>query len=120
LPDTDVPTVSDVVRHAVALVDPDGQDDIAPELLLAFEDDDRPAAGEPDLSEELQSTVQGLDPEGDSPAAAMAAATAVFLATQPDGGPDHAATLREAARVAWHGHPPEHVRRWLADHGVED
>ena len=121
MPETDVLTVSDAVRRAVALVDPDGRDPIAPELLLAYEDDDRPAAGLGDsLREELESTVAGLDPEGDSGAAAVAWAIAFFLATQPEGGDDEAATIREAVRVAWHGHPPEHVRRWLADQGADD
>jgi hypothetical protein len=113
--------VSQLVRRAIALVDPDGQDDIAPELALAFEDDDRPAIGLGEsLAEELRSTVEGLDPEGDSAPAAMAAAVAAFLATQPQGGPDETATLREAARVAWGDDRPEYVRAWLADHGVDD
>ena len=121
MPETDVPTVSDVVRRAVALVDHESHDDIARELLLAYEDDDRPAAGEGEsLREELRGTLSGLDPEGDSGAAAVAAAVASFLATQPEGGSDGSATIREAARVEWHGEPPEQVRSWLADHGVED
>ena len=114
-------TVSDVVRRAVALVDPEGRDEIAPELLIAYEDDDRAVVGlGAELWEELWSTVQGLDPEGDSGAAAVAAATAFFLSTQPEGGPDDAATIREAVRVAWRGHPPPHVAAWLADHGIGD
>jgi len=114
-------TVSDVVRRAVALVDPEGHDDIAPELLIAYEDDDRAAVGlGGDLWEELRSTVKGLDPEGESGAAAVAAATAFFLATQPEGGPDDAATIREGVRVAWNGNPPDHVAAWLRDHGVDD
>jgi hypothetical protein len=114
-------TVSDVVRRAVALADPEGRDDIAPELLLAYEDDDRAVLGlGADLWEELRTTVEGLDPEGDSGAAAVAAATAAFLSTQPEGGPDDAATIREAVRVAWGEHPPDHVAAWLQDHGIED
>jgi hypothetical protein len=114
-------TVSDVVRRALALVDPEGRDDIAPELLLAYEDDDRAVVGlGADLWEELRSTVEGLDPEGDSGAAAATAATAAFLSTQPEGAPDDAATIREAVRVAWGEQPPDHVAAWLRDHGVED
>jgi hypothetical protein len=124
----DTVTVSDVVRRAVALVDPHGQDVIAPELLIAYEDDDRAVVGlGDDFWEELRSTVEGLDPEGDPPfggqaagAAAVAAATAFFLSTQPEGGADDAATIREGVRVAWKGHPPDNVAAWLADHGIED
>jgi hypothetical protein len=114
-------TVSDTVRRAVALVDPEGRDDAARELLIAYEDDDRAAAGLGDeLWEELRSTVEGLDPEAGSGAGAISAATAFFLSGQPDGGSDGEATLREAVRVAWHGQPPAQVTAWLADHGIED
>ena len=114
-------TVSDVVRRAVELVDPAGADAIAPELLLAYEDDDRAAVGlGASLWDELRSSVEGLDPEGGSGAAAVAAATAFFLTTQLEGGSDDAATIREAVRVAWSGDPPDHVRAWLADQGLDD
>jgi hypothetical protein len=121
LPETDVPTVSEVVRRAVAVVDPDGADPIAPELLLAYEDDDRAAPGLGDsLRDELRGTVEGLDPERTSAAAAVAAAVAFFLSTQPAGGADREATIREAVRVVYGGAAPEHVRAWLADQGIED
>jgi hypothetical protein len=111
----DTVTVSDVVRRAVALVDPDGGDPIAPELLVAYEDDDRAAVGlGPSLWDELRSTVEGLDPEGGSGAAAVAAAVACFLASQPEGGDSDAATIREAVRVAWGDDPPDAVAAWLA------
>jgi hypothetical protein len=114
-------TVSDVVRRAVALVDPDGADPLAPELLVAFEDDDRAALGlGGSLWDELRTTAEGLDPEATSGATAVAAAVAFFLSTKPAGGDDGTGTIREAARVAWQGHPPEHVHAWLADQGVDD
>jgi hypothetical protein len=114
-------SVSDVVRRAIAIVDPDGADAIAPELLLAFEDDDRAALGlGQTLWDELRTTAEGLDPEGTSGAAATAAAVAFFLSTQPEGGADDAATIRAAVRVAWQGETPAHVRDWLAAQGLED
>ena len=114
-------TVSDVVRRAVAIADPEGADAIAPELVLAYEDDDRAAVGlGGSLWDELRSTVAGLDPEESSGAAAVAAATAFFLASQPEGGADDATTMREAARVAWQGDPPDHVRAWLSGQGLDD
>ena len=121
MPETDVPTVSEVVRRAVSLVDPDDADPIAPELLLAYEDDDRTATGLGDeLRDELRGTVEALDPERTSGAAAVAAAVAFFLSTQPAGGDNDEATIREAVRVAYHGEAPEHVRAWLADQGIDD
>ena len=113
-------TVARVVHRAVALCDPDGADDACSQLLLAYEDDDRPAVGLGDtLAEELRTTVEGLDPEHDSAAAEVAAAVAVFLAGDPHGGNDDEATIREAVRVAWGGTPPDHVRDWLDAQGVE-
>ena len=113
-------TVANVVQRAVALCDPDGSDEACSQLLLAFEDDDRPAVGlGGSLAEELRSTVDGLDPEHDSGGAEVAAAVAAFLAGDPNGGNDGAATIREAVRVAWGGDPPAEVREWLDAQGVE-
>jgi hypothetical protein len=113
-------TVSKLVQRAVVLCDPEGTDDACSQLLLAFEDDDRPAVGLGDtLAEELRTTVDGLDPEHDSAAAEVAAAVAAFLATNPHGGSDDEATIREAVRIAWGGSPPAHVQDWLDAQGVE-
>jgi len=115
----DAPTVYEVVHEAVAMTDPDRHDDAIEELLLAFEDDDRPARGVDDIAEILGSTANGVDPEGDSPAVRVAAAVAAFLATNPDGGDDRTATLRLAARTAYRDEVPEPVVEWLRDEGVE-
>lgn len=120
MPDSDIQTVSQVVRRAVALCDPDGQDGAVVALLEAFEDDDRPAIGLGEsLNEELRTSAEGIDQDGDDPAVHVAAAVATFLATQPRGGADEDATLREAARLRWGADAPEPVRDWLADRGVE-
>lgn len=113
-------TVSSLVQRAVALCDPQGTDDACTQLLLAYEDDDRPAVGLVDtLAEELASTVDGLDPEHDSAAAEVAAAVATFLASDPHGGSDDEATIREAVRIRWSGSPPQHVDDWLVAQGVD-
>ncbi|MDQ3933609.1 MAG: hypothetical protein M3340_03145 [Actinomycetota bacterium] len=113
-------TVAKVVQRAVALVDPAGTDEACSQLLMAFEDDDRPALGLGDpLAEELRTTVEGLDPEHDSAAAEVAAAVAAFLAGDPAGGHDRETTIREAVRIAWGGTPPGEVEAWLAAQGVE-
>jgi hypothetical protein len=114
-----IPTVSEAVRDAVAICDSDGGEEGVTGLLESFEDDDRPATAAEDLLGELLSTARGIDPNGDQPAVAAAAATAAWLATNPaqaDAG-DHA--LREGVRLAFQGQPPEALREWLAARGVE-
>ena len=112
-------TVADVVKEAVALVDPEGADPACRALELAYEDDDRPAVGLVDtLREELAGTVEGLDPEHDDAPVEVAAAVAFFLATNPRGGSDDQATIREAVRVRWGNDVPGNVRDWLEAQGV--
>jgi hypothetical protein len=116
---SDSSTVYEVVQEAVAMTDPDRRDDAIEELLLAFEDDDRPARGVEDIAEVLGSTAQGVDPEGDSPGVRVAAAVAAFLATSPRGGDDRHSTLRVAVRSAYGDDVPGPVADWLRDEGVD-
>jgi hypothetical protein len=114
-----IPTVSQAVRDAAVICDPDGAVDGVTALLESFEDDDRPATAAEDLSGELLSTARGIDPEGDQPAVAATAATAGWLATNPtqaDSG-DHA--VREAVRLAFQDKPPDPLSEWLAERGIE-
>jgi hypothetical protein len=114
-----IPTISEVVREAAAIVDPDGSDDAITAFFGSFEDDDRPTTATEDLRGVLFSTAEGIDPEGDDPAALATAAAAFWLATnrsQADNG-DH--VLREGVRLAFAGAPPEPLAEWLAARGVE-
>jgi hypothetical protein len=114
-----IPTISEVVREAAAIVDPEGADDAITAFFESFEDDDRPTTATEDLRGVLFSTVEGIDPEGDDPAALAAAAAAFWLSTNPaqaDNG-DH--VLREGVRLAFEGNPPEPLADWLAARGVE-
>jgi hypothetical protein len=114
-----IPTVSAAVRDAVSICDPDGAEEGVTAFLESFEDDDRPATAAEDLPGELLSTARGIDANGEQPALAAAAATAAWLATNPsqsDAG-DHA--LREGVRLVFQGQPPEPLRGWLAERGVE-
>jgi hypothetical protein len=114
-----IPTISEVVREAAAIVDPDGFDDAITAFFESFEDDDRPTTATEDLRGVLFSTVEGIDPEGDDPAALAAAAAAFWLSTNPaqaDNG-DH--VLREGVRLAFEGSPPEPLAEWLAARGVD-
>lgn len=114
-----VPTVSEAVSAAASVVDPEQSDWTVTVLLESFEDDERPATAVDDLVGELGSTVGGLDPEGDSPAAAMTAAAAVWLATNIDAVGDRDRVLRESARLGFGDRMPDKIAEWLSEAGVE-
>ena len=114
-----IPTVSEVVREAAAIVDPDGSDGAITAFFTSFEDDDRPATAAEDLQGELFSTVQGVDPEGDDPGALAAAAAAFWLATNPSQADNGDHVLREGVRLAFEGNPPEPLAEWLGSRGID-
>jgi hypothetical protein len=114
-----IPTVSEVVREAAAITDPDGSDDAITAFFESFEDDDRPTTAVEDLGGVLLSTARGIDPEGDDPAALATAAAAFWLATNPGQADNGDHVLREGARLAFDGSPPERVYEWLQARGVE-
>ncbi|MGN6256912.1 MAG: hypothetical protein ACTHN3_04050 [Solirubrobacterales bacterium] len=114
-----IPTISEVVREAAAIVDPDGADDAITAFFESFEDDDRPTTATEDLRGVLFSTVEGIDPEGDDPAALAAAAAAFWLATNPSQADNGDHVLREGTRLAFRGDPPEQLSEWLSARGVE-
>lgn len=114
-----IPTISEVVREATAICDPEGTDTAVLGLFESFEDDDRPATAAEDLQGELLSTVRGIDPEGDNPAALGAAAAAVWLATNPGQADNGDHVLREGSRLVFEGAPPEQVAQWLSARGID-
>jgi hypothetical protein len=114
-----VPTISEIVREATAIVDPEGTDTAVLGLFESFEDDDRPATAAEDLRGELLSSVRGIDPEGDDPAALAAAAAAFWLATNPGQADNGDHVLREGVRLVFEGDPPETLEEWLATRGVQ-
>lgn len=113
-----IPTVSEVVREATAISDPNGTETAVTALYDGFEDDDRPATAAENLRGELFETVRAIDPEEDEPAAWAAAAAAVWLATNPgqSGNGDH--VLREGVRLVFEGDPPRPLADWLTARGV--
>ncbi|HEU5252805.1 MAG TPA: hypothetical protein VFU16_05720 [Solirubrobacterales bacterium] len=114
-----IPTVSEVVREATAIADPNGTETAVTALYDGFEDDDRPATAAEDLAGELFETVRAIDPEEDEPAAWAAAAAAVWLATNPSQADNGDHVLREGTRLVFEGNPPEPLAEWLAARGVE-
>ena len=113
-------TLFDVVKRAVDIVDPDDEDPDMGRLQEIFEDADEPVTAVENLEERLALAIEGIDNEGENPAASVAAAIVLYLAHRRDelhDDPDH--VLRLAARAEWRGDPPEAVRDWLGDRGVD-
>ena len=108
-------TVSDLVRKAAVIVDPQGEDPAVTELVERFVDDDEPVRGVlDDLEERL---AWGADE--DAPIV-MAQALVLYVAHRPDEYDDDPEDLqRLAARAEFDGQPPENVRTWLSERGVE-
>jgi hypothetical protein len=116
-----IPTVSEVVREATAIADPDGTETAVAALYDSFEDDDRPATAAEDLRRELFSTLRAIDPEEDEPAAWAAVAAAVWLSRNPsliDKGDQGDRVLREGVRLVFKGKPPEPLAEWLGARGI--
>jgi hypothetical protein len=114
-------TLSEVVHRAVTIADPDGGEGLE-DLLERFEDDDEPLSGVgAEIAEQrIAEGVGALDPQEEDPAVQMAGALATYLVfrrDEIDGQPHELLVL--AARAEYNGHPPDAVRRWLADRGVE-
>jgi len=108
-------TVSDLVRQATAIVDPQGEDPAVVELADRHGDDDEPVRGV--LGELEERLAWGADE--DAPVV-MAQALVLYLAHRPDeveDDPDD--LLRLAARAEFGGAPPDNVTAWLEERGVE-
>ena len=113
------PTVAEVVHRAAQVCDPPGQNADVADLLVRFEDSDEPVTVVPDIEQRLWEAVGVLDPDGDEPALAMAAAVAIYLAHRRDQvDDDRESLLRLAARAEFDGDPPPYVADWLAAEGV--
>jgi hypothetical protein len=113
-------TLFQIVKRAVDIVDPDDDDPDMGQLEEVFEDADEPVTGIENLEERVALAIEGIDNEVESPAVSVAAATILYLAyrrDELDDDPDD--VLRLAARAEWKGDPPESVRNWLADRGVD-
>jgi hypothetical protein len=113
-------TLRQVVQRAVDVVDPAGSDADLGDFLLRFEDADEPVSAVGDIEQRLAEAAGAIDPEQESPAIQMVAATATYLAfrrDEVDEDPDE--LLRLVARAEFDGDPPEPVASWLADAGID-
>jgi hypothetical protein len=113
------PTLSEVVHRAVEVTDPTGELGTA-DLLPPVEDADEPVTAHRDIEQELAELKGRVDPQDEDPAVMMAIAVATYLAFRRDefdGDPQD--LLRLAARAEYNGSPPDIVRAWLDERGVE-
>src|SRR3954452_19636962 len=114
-------TLSEIVHRAVSVVDPDGGEGLD-DLLERFEDADEPlsSVNADSVAQRIAEGIGALDPQEEDGAVQMAGAVATYLAYRRDeleGAPG--ALLELAARAEFDGRPPEPVRAWLADVGIE-
>ncbi|MFL5825918.1 MAG: hypothetical protein ACJ76V_05290 [Thermoleophilaceae bacterium] len=110
------PSVSDLVRQAVEVADPAGEDDALGHFEEQLEDDDAPITTVENLEERLALAAEGADYEIDDPAVSVATAVVLYLASERgnasyDRNPDE--LIRLAVRSQWHGDPPGAVSDWL-------
>ena len=113
------PTLFEVVHRAVQVTDPTGRFGVA-DLLGPVEDADEPVTAHEDIETDLAELKGRIDPQDEDPAVMMAIAVATYLAfrrDEMDEGPDD--LLRLAARAEYNGNPPDNVRGWLEERGVE-
>jgi hypothetical protein len=108
-------SLGDLVRHAQAIVDPQGDDAAVTEFVTRHEDADEPVRGQLDgLDERL---LWGAD---EDPPIVMAQALVLYLAhrlDEVDQAPGE--LLRLAARAELDSPPPAPIAAWLAERGVQ-
>ncbi len=106
-------TLSDLVRRAAEVVDPDDEDGVVGDFEARFEDADEPVTSFDNLEERI-----GFGGDED-PAVVMAQAVVLYLAHRRDEvSDDDGDLLSLAARAEFKGNPPQSVQDWLADRGV--
>jgi len=111
-------TLAQVVHRAVEVCE-DSTSDGLDELLQRFEDTDEPITAVEDIEQLLDERLGPIDADENDGALTMARAVIVYLAHRRDElDADPVELLRLAARAEFHGDPPEHAARWLADQGV--
>ncbi|MEA2321919.1 MAG: hypothetical protein QOD81_1769 [Solirubrobacteraceae bacterium] len=114
-------TLAQVVHRAVQVVDPTGSEGLD-DLLERFEDADEPlsSAQADSVAQRIAEGIGALDPQEEDGAVQMAGAVATYLAFRRDEVSEEPGALLDlAARAEFKGKPPDVVRAWLADNGIE-
>jgi hypothetical protein len=115
----ETPSVFEVVQRAAAICDPDGDDELIADFLLAYEDRDEPVTALDERDRTFFETSERLAGAMPSAGVRIAAAVATYLAFRRDEvADDDDDVLRLAARAEFGDNPPDEIRGWLADAGV--
>ncbi len=115
----ETPTVFEVVQRAVAVCDPDGDDELIADFLAAYEDRDEPVTALDERDRTFFETAERVAGALPSAGVEMAAAVATYLAFRRDEiSDDDDDLLRLAARAEYGDDPPAELRDWLRDAGV--
>jgi hypothetical protein len=113
-------TLSQIVRRACEIVDPDDSDPVVGEFERIFEDEDQPVTALTDLESRVANVLQTLDPAVASGTLSVLGALTTYLAYRRDElRADDETLLRLAARAEWSGDIPEVARDWLDARGVK-
>ena len=111
-------TVREVVQRAVEVCE-DSSSESLDELLVRFEDDDRPISAVEDVEETLDEALGPAEADELDGALTMARAVIVYLAHRRDElDADRIDLLRLAGRAEFDRDPPPHVANWLTEQGV--
>ncbi|HWT94421.1 MAG TPA: hypothetical protein VN238_15600 [Solirubrobacteraceae bacterium] len=106
-------TLSQLVRRAAEIVDPNNEDTVVGEFEQRFEDADEPVVGFENLEERIEF---GAD---EDPSVVVAQAVVLYLAHRRDeveGDDEDIISL--AVRAEFEGNPPQSVLNWMAERGV--
>jgi hypothetical protein len=115
----ETPTVFEVVQRAAAVCDPDGDDELIADLLLAYEDRDEPVTALDERDRTFFETAERVAGVLPSAGVEIAAAVATYLAFRRDElGDDDEDLLRLAVRAEYGDEPPAEIRDWLREAGV--
>jgi hypothetical protein len=113
-------TIAGAVHRAVSALDPSGTDQNLGELLERFEDADEPIGEAEACAQQIAEGLGALDPQAEDPELQLAAAIATFLCFRRDeAGLEGNALIAQAVRAEYHGAPPEPMKSWLVEAGVE-
>jgi hypothetical protein len=110
------PTVSDVVRRAVEICDPDDVDATLGRLEEQLEDDDEPITAVENIEERLAWALEGVDYDVEDPGVAVASAIVLYLSRHPneiENGDDEG-LIERSVRAQWRGDTPDYVSEWLS------
>lgn len=106
-------TLSQLVRRAAEIVDPNNEDTVVGEFEQRFEDADEPVTGFENLEERIEF---GAD---EDPSVVVAQAVVLYLAHRRDEvGEDDDDIISLAVRAEFEGNPPQSVLDWMAERGV--